>query len=207
MFDNLHFYSQVYSELLAIPVCKGIKTESEKFPGGFRTSTVETWIPENGRAIQAATSHNLGQNFAKMFKIEFEDEKKEKKLVWQTSWGLTTRSIGIMVMYHGDDKGLVLPPRAANVQVVIIPIPYKGKEEDVNAAATEIYQNLKKSDIRAQIDLRDNYNPGWKYNHWELKGVPIRIEVGPKDVQNKEVKVVIRHNGDKLQMKWENLAQ
>ena len=127
MFDNLHFYSQVYSELLAIPVCKGIKTESEKFPGGLRTSTVETWIPENGRAIQSATSHNLGQNFAKMFKIEFEDEKKEKKYVWQTSWGLTTRSIGIMVMYHGDNKGLVLPPRVANVQIVIVPIPFKGK--------------------------------------------------------------------------------
>eukprot|EP00178_Gracilaria_changii_P016483 TRINITY_DN4737_c0_g1_i2.p1 TRINITY_DN4737_c0_g1~~TRINITY_DN4737_c0_g1_i2.p1 ORF type:complete len:128 (-),score=11.03 TRINITY_DN4737_c0_g1_i2:578-961(-) len=127
MFDNLDFYSQVYEKLLAIPVCKGIKTESEKFPGGECTSTVETWIPENGRAIQAATSHNLGQNFAKMFKIVFEDEKKEKKMVWQTSWGLTTRSIGIMIMLHGDDKGLVLPPRVANVQVVIVPIPYKGK--------------------------------------------------------------------------------
>mgnify|MGYP000713543208 CR=1 FL=1 len=129
MFDNLDFYSQVYEHILAIPVCKGLKTESEKFPGGAQTSTVETWIPENGRAIQAATSHNLGQNFAKMFKIEFEDEKKEKKYVWQTSWGVTTRSIGIMVMLHGDDKGLILPPRAANVQVIIVPIPFKGKEE------------------------------------------------------------------------------
>ena len=202
MFDNLHFYSQVYSELLAIPVCKGIKTDSEKFPGGHRTSTVETWIPENGRAIQSATSHNLGQNFAKMFKIEFEDEKKEKKYVWQTSWGLTTRSIGIMIMYHGDDKGLVLPPRVANVQVVIVPIPYKGKQEKVNDAVEQIYIDLKGKDLRVQKDLRDNYNPGWKFNHWELKGVPIRLEVGPKDVENKEVRVVIRHNGEKLQMKW-----
>jgi len=128
MYDNLDFYSRVYQELLAIPVCKGIKTESEKFPGGLITSTVETWIPENGRAIQAATSHNLGQNFAKMFEIEFEDEKKNKQMVWQTSWGLTTRSIGIMTMYHGDNNGLVLPPRVASVQIVIIPIPFKGKE-------------------------------------------------------------------------------
>ena len=207
MFDNLDFYARVYSEVLAIPVCKGIKTESEKFPGGHRTSTVETWIPENGRAIQAATSHNLGQNFAKMFKIEFEDEKKEKKLVWQTSWGLTTRSIGIMIMYHGDEKGLVLPPRAANTQVIIIPIPYKGKENIVNDAANELLQKLKKTDIRTQIDLRDNYNPGWKFNHWEVKGVPIRIEIGPKDVQNKEVRVVLRLSGEKMQIKWDSLTE
>ena len=137
-----------------------------------------------------------------MFKIVFEDEKKEKKFVWQTSWGLTTRSIGIMVMYHGDDKGLVLPPRVANVQVVIVPIPFKGKEGDVNNAAYEVFQSLKATEIRAHIDLRDNYNPGWKFNHWELKGVPIRLEIGPKDVQNKEVRVVLRHNGEKMQMKW-----
>lgn len=110
-----------------------------------------------------------------MFKIEFEDEKKEKKMVWQTSWGLTTRSIGIMIMYHGDDKGLVLPPKAANVQIIIIPIPFKGKEDIVNEAAAQLLATLKKTEMRVQIDLRDNYNPGWKFNHWELKGVPIRI--------------------------------
>ena len=207
MFDNLDFYSQVYENLLAVPVCKGIKTESEKFPGGMRTSTVETWIPENGRAIQSATSHNLGQNFAKMFNIEFENEKKEKKHVWQTSWGLTTRSIGIMTMIHGDDKGLVLPPRVASVQVIIVPIPYKGKEEEVNAAASQICIDLKKTDIRAQLDLRDNYNPGWKFNHWELKGVPIRLEIGPKDVQHKECRVVFRNTGEKIQLKWDALIK
>ena len=207
MYDNLDFYAQVYEKLLAIPVCKGIKTDSQRFPGGDQTSTVETWIPENGRAIQAATSHNLGQNFAKMFKIEFENEKKEKQYVWQTSWGLTTRSIGILVMYHGDDKGLVLPPLVASVQVIIIPIPYKGKEEKINEAANELYKALKKTDVRVQIDTRDNYNPGWKYNHWELKGVPIRLEVGPKDVDNKEVKAVIRFSGEKMQIKWDSLAQ
>ena len=127
-FTNLEFYRRVYEELLSVPVCKGVKTESEKFAGGHKTTTIETWIPENGRAIQASTSHNLGQNFAKMFSIEFEDEKKEKKHVWQTSWGLTTRSLGVLIMHHGDDKGLVLPPRVANVQVVMIPVPFKGKE-------------------------------------------------------------------------------
>ena len=141
-----------------------------------------------------------------MFKIEFEDEKKEKKYVWQTSWGLTTRSIGILIMIHGDDKGLILPPRAANVQVVIIPIPFKGKEEAINQAADQLYKTLKKTSVRVHIDDRDNYNPGWKFNHWELKGVPIRLEIGPKDVQNKEVRVALRYNGDKIQMKWDVLA-
>lgn len=141
-FTILEYYRRVYEEILAVPVCKGVKTESEKFAGGLKTTTVESWINENGRAIQAATSHNLGQNFAKMFGIKFEDEKKKNKdekaepnYVWQTSWGLTTRSIGIMVMHHSDNKGLVLPPLVANIQVVIIPIIMKGKEEMVEKAS------------------------------------------------------------------------
>lgn len=169
---------------MAVPVCKGIKTESEKFAGGDFTSTVETWISENGRAIQAATSHHLGQNFAKMFGISILNEKKEKEFVWQTSWGLTTRSIGIMVMYHGDDKGLVLPPRVASVQVVIVPIYKKGEEEVILAKSRQILDELKKAGIRVHLDDRDNYTPGWKYNHWELKGVPIRLELGSKDLKN-----------------------
>ena len=100
-----------------------------------------------------------------------------------------------MVMVHGDDKGLVLPPRVANFQVIIVPIPYKGKEDEINNAAYEVFNSLKKTEVRTHIDIRDNYNPGWKFNHWELKGVPIRLEIGPKDVQNKEVRVVVRHNG------------
>lgn len=112
-----------------------------------------------------------------------------------------------MTMYHGDDKGLVLPPRVANVQVIIIPIPFKGKEKEVTDAATVLYENLKKSELRVQIDLRDNYNPGWKYNHWELKGVPIRIELGPKDIENGEVRAVLRYNGEKLQLKWKGLEK
>lgn len=109
-------------------------------------------------------------------------------------------------MFHGDDKGLVLPPRVASTQIIIVPIPFKGLENEVNDAATHIHQQLKKTDLRVQIDLRDNYNPGWKFNHWQLKGVPIRLEVGPKDVQNKEVRAVFRHSGEKVQIKWESLA-
>ena len=197
----------IYEELLAVPVYKGIKTESEKFAGGYKTTTIETWIYENGRAIQAATSHNLGQNFAKMFNIEFEDEKKEKRHVWQTSWGITTRSIGIMIMQHGDNKGLVLPPRVAGIQVVIIPLPFKGKEEETNKIAEKIYYQVKKSKIRVHLDDRDNYTPGWKYNHWELKGVPIRLELGPKDIEKEEIRCVIRHNGEKFQLSWATLAE
>lgn len=190
-----------------MPVRKGIKTESEKFAGGDFTTTVETWIYENGRAIQAATSHNLGQNFAKMFKIQFEDQKNEKKYVYQTSWGLTTRSIGIMTMFHGDDKGLVLPPRVASVQVVIVPIPFKDQEEFVLQEAEKIYQVIKKGGIRVHFDDKTNNNPGWKFNYWELRGVPIRLELGPKDIKAGEVKCVVRVDGKKFQLKYEGLVE
>ena len=206
-FVYLDFYRRVYEELLAIPVVKGIKTDSEKFAGGDFTSTVETWIVENGRAIQAATSHHLGQNFAKMFQIYILNEKQEKEFVWQTSWGLTTRSIGIMVMYHGDDKGLVLPPRVASVQVVIVPIIKKNDEEAIVGKAKELFDTLKKAGIRTHLDDRDNYTPGWKYNHWELKGVPLRMEIGPNDLKNQEVTIVTRFNGTKNQLKWEGLSE
>lgn len=186
---------------------KGIKTESQKFAGGFRTTTVETWIPENGRAIQAATSHNLGQNFAKMFNIEFENQNKQKKHAWQTSWGLTTRSIGILVMHHSDNNGLVLPPRVAKIQVVIIPIIIKGKEQIVIEAANNIFGILKKAKIAVHVDDRDNYTPGWKYNNWELKGVPIRIEIGPKDVEKQKALCVFRYNNERVDVSFDSLAE
>lgn len=141
-----------------------------------------------------------------MFGIKFEDEKKESKFAWQTSWGLTTRSIGIMVMQHADNKGLVLPPLVANIQVVIVPIIMKGKEEIVAKAAEDIYGALKKAKVRVHIDDRSNYTPGWKYNNWELKGVPIRIEIGPKDVEAKKVMAVFRYNGEKHSVSWESLT-
>lgn len=151
----LDLYEQVYEHLLAVPVIKGVKTEMEKFAGGHATTTVEAYINGSGRAIQGATSHNLGQNFGKMFKINFEDDKGDKAIPWQTSWGLTTRAIGVAVMVHGDNKGLVLPPRVAPLQVVVLPIVGKGVEtKDLVKYAEDIKYELKKKGIRADVDSR-----------------------------------------------------
>ena len=181
--EILELYRRVYEEFLAVPVIKGRKSENEKFAGGLYTTTVEAFIPTSGRGIQGATSHCLGQNFAKMNDITFEDGKREKALVWQNSWGITTRTIGVMVMVHGDDKGLVLPPKVASFQVVIVPCGISASNEatvrdDVHATAVRLRDELKAAGVRAHVDLRDNQTPGWKYNHWELKGVPLRLEVG-----------------------------
>ena len=194
----LDLYSRVYEELLAVPVIKGRKSNKEKFAGGLYTTTVEAFVPTTGRGIQAATSHCLGQNFAHMFNIQFEDptksgaENNAKAFVWQNSWGLTTRTIGIMVMVHADDKGLVLPPRVASIQVVIVPcgITVNTTEADKSKLLQEVERvqsDLKQAGVRVKADLRDNYSPGWKFNHWELKGVPIRIEIGPRDVASRQV--------------------
>lgn len=204
----LDFYESVYQDLLAIPVIKGRKTEMEKFAGGYYTTTVEAFIPATGRGIQGATSHCLGQNFGKMFKIEFEDQNHQKSIPWQNSWGLTTRTIGVMVMIHSDDKGLVLPPRVAPVQVVLVPIVYKETSaEKMLHHGQDIIQQLKAKGIRAEIDARTNYTPGWKYNHWELKGVPLRLELGPRDMENNQVRVVRRDNGAKEDVKLDKLAE
>lgn len=195
----LELYKQVYEDILAVPVIKGMKTESEKFAGGYHTTTVEAYINGSGRAIQAATSHNLGQNFGKMFKIMFEDDQGERAIPWQTSWGLTTRAIGVTVMVHGDNKGLVLPPRVAPIQVIICPIAMKNVDyTGLLAFSEEIKSQLKALKIRVDIDSRQNYTPGWKFNHWEQKGVPIRIEVGPRDVANQQCRLVRRDTGEKI---------
>ncbi|XP_043917515.1 bifunctional glutamate/proline--tRNA ligase isoform X9 [Protopterus annectens] len=201
----LDLYARVYEELLAIPVVKGRKTEKEKFAGGDYTTTIEAFISASGRAIQGATSHHLGQNFSKMFEIVFEDPKRpgEKQFAFQNSWGLTTRSIGVMTMVHGDNMGLVLPPRVASVQVIIIPcgITNALSEEDKEALMNKCNQYLQRllnAGVRTQADLRDNYSPGWKFNHWELKGVPIRLEVGPRDMKKTQFVAVRRDTGEKL---------
>ncbi|XP_027537521.1 bifunctional glutamate/proline--tRNA ligase isoform X4 [Neopelma chrysocephalum] len=201
----LDLYAQVYEDLLAIPVVKGRKTEKEKFAGGDYTTTLEAFISASGRAIQGATSHHLGQNFSKMFEIVFEDPKKpgEKQFAYQNSWGLTTRTIGVMTMIHGDNMGLVLPPRVACIQVVIIPcgITNSLSEEDRGALlkkCNEYCSRLLSVKIRVRADLRDNYSPGWKFNHWELKGVPVRVEVGPRDMKSQQFVAVRRDTGQKL---------
>lgn len=204
VYEILELYKQVYTDLLAIPVVKGRKTEKEKFAGGDFTTTVEAFVSASGRGIQGATSHHLGQNFAKMFDIIYEDpETKEKQFVFQNSWGITTRTIGVMIMVHADNQGLVLPPRVAANQVVIVPcgLTATSTEEERKTVADsckELEKDLSKAGVRVEGDYRDNYSPGWKYNHWELKGVPIRIELGPKDLKSMQFVAVRRDTGEKL---------
>uniref|UniRef100_A0A674BU20 Bifunctional glutamate/proline--tRNA ligase n=1 Tax=Salmo trutta TaxID=8032 RepID=A0A674BU20_SALTR len=201
----LDLYARVYEELMAIPVVKGRKTEKEKFAGGDYTTTVEAFISASGRAIQGATSHHLGQNFSRMFNIEFEDPRKpgEKHLAYQNSWGITTRTIGVLTMVHGDNMGLVLPPRVACLQVIIIPcgitasLP-EAEKESLLAQCSKYLARLQRGETRVKADLRDNYSPGWKFNHWELKGVPIRLEVGPKDLKQGQCVAVRRDTGEKI---------
>jgi len=203
----LELYRKVYEELLAVPVVPGYKTKAERFAGGVQTTTVEAYVPIAGRAIQGATSHNLGQNFGKMFDITFQDRDGKVATAWQTSWGLTTRTIGVMVMVHGDNIGLVLPPRMAPIQAVIVPIVSKKVTMDeVSPYCQIILEDLLKAGIRAKFDDRTMYNPGWKYNHWEQKGVPVRIEVGPRDIEQKQARIVVRYSGAKIDMPVENLG-
>jgi len=179
--EILELYRQVYEDLLAVPVIPGIKSEKEKFAGGLYTTTLEGFISTSGRGIQAATSHCLGQNFSRpeMFNIFVEDPtdpEKGKTYVWQNSWGLSTRAIGVMVMVHGDNQGLVLPPRVASIQVIVIPCGITAKTTDeqratINGACDELATTLKKAGIRAKADLRDAYTPGYKFNDWEQKVV------------------------------------
>jgi prolyl-tRNA synthetase len=200
----LELYAGIYEQLLAVPVVRGRKTEAEKFAGGYYTTTVEGYIPSNGRGIQGATSHCLGQNFSKMFDITVEDpnEKGKHIHVWQNSWGLSTRVIGVMVMIHGDDKGLVLPPRIAKIQSILIPVGLTAKmtaedKERHLKHLDEIFNTLKKAGIRVDVDLRDGYTPAWKFNDWELKGVPLRLEFGPKDAAKEVVSYARRDTGEK----------
>ncbi|PWN43765.1 putative proline-tRNA ligase [Ceraceosorus guamensis] len=205
----LDLYRRVYEELLAVPVVPGVKSEKEKFAGGYYTTTVEGFVPTTGRGIQGGTSHCLGQNFSKMFNITVEDPKApdeirgkpEGKLhVWQNSWGLSTRTIGVMVMVHGDNQGLVMPPRVAQIQVIVVPVGITSKtspkDRDVILdACAALEKTLKSNGLRAKADLRDNYNPGYKFADWELRGVPVRLEIGPKDLEKQQVLSVRRDNG------------
>ncbi|AWU75503.1 proline-tRNA ligase [Pichia kudriavzevii] len=209
----LDWYEEIYRTLLAVPVVKGVKTENEKFAGGKFTTTVEGYIPTTGRGIQGATSHHLGQNFSKMFNITVENPEgpdKPKIYTHQTSWGLSTRVIGVMVMIHSDNKGLVIPPRVSQYQAVVIPVGLTSKttkevEENVYSSCKDLESKLKAQGIRVTSDYRDNYSPGWKFANWELKGVPVRLEVGPKDLANKSVLAVRRDTGAKVSIKLDEL--
>ncbi len=195
-------YQKMCKELLAIPTIAGKKTDAEKFAGAFYTLTIESMMPD-GKALQMGTSHNLGQGFAKGFGIEFLDRKENKAFPWQSSWGFSTRLLGALVMVHGDNKGLVLPPKIAPRKAVVVPILFKDTREKVLAKAKDITKKLSK--FNAFLDDRDEYSPGWKFNEWELKGIPLRIEIGPKDLEKKQAVLVRRDNGEKVFAKLDSI--
>ncbi|PYR24707.1 MAG: proline--tRNA ligase [Acidobacteria bacterium] len=201
----LDLYKETVETEMAVPVVAGIKSESEKFAGALRTYSIEALMGD-GRALQAGTSHNLGQNFAKAFDITFQARDKSVQHVWGTSWGMTTRLVGAAIMVHGDDSGLVLPPRVAPYQVVIVPIPRGNWQETVLPKAREIQQQLVAGGVRVNLDDRDAYTPGWKFAEWELRGVPLRLEIGPKDLEKSQVLVARRDTREKLGVPMDGLV-
>ena len=196
----LDIYKNTVEDELAIPVSTGKKSEKEKFVGAIYTTTMESIMPD-GKALQMGTSHFLGQNFSKPFEVKFADKDNVEHFAWQTSWGVSWRLIGAMIMIHGDDKGLVLPPKVAPTQVVIVPI-YKNDEgkNSVLPKVEEIRNELESKDIRVHVDDREGMSPGYKFNDWELKGVPLRIEIGPKDIENQNIVVAKRYNLEKISL-------
>jgi prolyl-tRNA synthetase len=200
----LDLYAELAQTVLAMPVVKGQKSESEKFAGALRTYSIEALMGD-GRALQAGTSHNLGQNFAKAFDITFQARDKSVQHVWGTSWGVSTRLIGGVIMTHGDDSGLVLPPAIAPYQVVIVPIGRENWRETVLPRALEIRQALAAEGIRVTLDERDE-RPGWKFAEWELRGVPLRLEIGPKDIEKSQVLIARRDTREKIALPIEGLT-
>jgi prolyl-tRNA synthetase len=184
-------YADFVEKEMALPVIKGLKTEKEKFPGALRSYCIEAMM-QDGRALQAGTSHNLGQNFARVFDITFTDQNNTIQHGWTTSWGVSTRLIGALIMAHSDDEGLIIPPRLAPTQVVVVPIYKNDAERSAVLAAVEEITAAWKGRLRFKIDTRDQLTPGFKFNEWELKGVPVRVEVGPKDVEKGSVAVARR---------------
>ena len=193
---RLEQYQEVIEDHLAIPSILGYKPEHDKFPGAKYTTTIETLMPD-GKSIQSGTSHQLGQHFAEAFDITFEDENSDEQTAWTTSWGLSTRTIGALIMAHGDDDGLRLPPSVAPIQVVVVPIFQEDNQEEVMEYADEVSDELEEQGIRVEFDYRDHRTPGYKFNEWELKGVPLRVEVGPNEIEDDAVTTVRRDTGDK----------
>ena len=194
--EMLDVYQDVIENLLAIPVIKGEKTPLEKFAGAESTYTVET-LMHDGRALQGGTSHYFGQNFTKPFEVKFQNREGKEEYAYQTSWGISTRLIGAVIMAHGDNRGLKLPPRVAPIQAVIVPIAIK--KEGVLENADKLYEKLKE-EYRVELDRRDQYSPGYKFNDWEMKGVPVRIELGPKDIENHVCVIVRRDTSEKIEV-------
>jgi len=205
--DILELYKKTIEEELAVPVVTGKKSEKDKFVGAVYTNTLESLMPD-GKALQMGTSHFLGQNFSKPFDVKYLDENNSEIFAWQTSWGVSWRLIGGMIMTHGDDKGLVLPPKVAPIQVVIIPIYYsKEDKENVLQKACQIKDSLSNNDIRVHLDDREQMTPGFKFNDWEMKGIPIRIEIGPKDIAKNQIVLARRHNQTKISLDIDGLTE
>jgi len=195
--DILELYKKTIEEELAVPVITGKKSEKDKFVGAIYTDTLESLMPD-GKALQMGTSHFLGENFSKPFDVKYLDDNNTETFAWQTSWGVSWRLIGGMIMTHGDDKGLVLPPKIAPIQVVIIPIYYSDDEKgNVIQKASQIRDDLSKINLRVHLDDREQLTPGFKFNDWEMKGIPIRIEIGPKDIAKNQLVLAKRHNQTK----------
>ena len=205
--DILELYKKTIEEELAVPVITGKKSEKDKFVGAVYTDTLESLMPD-GKALQMGTSHFLGENFSKPFDVKYLDENNTETFAWQTSWGVSWRLIGGMIMTHGDDKGLVLPPKIAPIQVVIIPIYYSDDEKDnVLQKATQIKDSLSKINLRVHLDDREQLTPGFKFNDWVMKGIPIRIEIGPKDIAKNQVVLVRRHNQAKTSIDMDSSSE
>lgn len=200
-------YRELMEGLLAIPVLVGMKSESEKFAGALYTVTLEAMMPD-GRALQMGTAHNLGQNFSKAFEIKFLGRDERENFIWTTSWGISTRLIGAVVMVHGDDRGLILPPRVAPYQAVIIPIFYKEVEKSlILEKARKVQGKLEENGISVILDDRAEYTPGWKFNEWELRGVPVRIEIGRKEVEGGKVVIARRDTFKRIEVEDEEVVK
>lgn len=199
----LNIYAEFAEKYLAIPVIKGKKTEKEKFAGAVSTYTIEAMM-HDGKALQSGTSHNFGQNFSVPFDIKFQNREGKLEYCWQTSWGVSTRLIGAIIMVHGDNRGLVLPPRIAPLQVIMVPVAQH--KPGVLDVCREVLDKLKKN-YRVQMDERDNYSVGWKFNEWEMKGVPIRLEIGPKDIEKNQAVLVRRDTGEKTFVSLERIEE
>ena len=201
----LDLYKMLIEEYLAIPTVSGLKTDKEKFVGANYTTCLESLMPD-GKALQMATSHNLAQNFSKPFEIKFLDKDSAEHLVWQTSWGISWRVIGALIMVHGDDKGLILPPKISPTQVIIVPIYKDESKEIVKEKAYELENKLKDSNIRAYTDDRDEYTSGWKFNEWEMKGVPLRVNIGIRDIREEQVELIRRDTRERFYVKEKDLV-
>ncbi|MGQ9800943.1 MAG: proline--tRNA ligase [Candidatus Saccharicenans sp.] len=200
----LDLYREFVETELAIPVLYGRKTDREKFAGAEATYAIEA-LMSDGKALQMGTSHNLGQHFARVFDIKFEDRNQKLQYVWQTSWGVSTRLIGALVMAHGDDSGLVFPPRVAPIQVVIVPISIGNWKETVLPRVRELKSALERAGLRVFLDERTEYTPGWKFAEWEMRGVPLRLEIGPRDVKNNQVIAVRRDLQEKTALEMNGI--